>query len=230
MQRKNRLLLIGVILAVAATVMFDVLQVTANFLIAYAFTLIGIVALMAGALTLNRNRVQDIALVIAARSYLVLSLLFSFVVISLESFGAFRLPNLGFGVAHALLLAVFAIRAVSMAMGKEHIEAVEEKTAGEVLEIRTLMADVDAIVEKAKSLPEAEGGQVQKEIKSVYDAIRYSDPVSHADLGEYDEAIKNGVLKLKALVEAGDTASAAKICEQIRERVRERNNRVKAMK
>jgi signal transduction histidine kinase len=218
--------LIALIFASVASLFFLIArEITPLFWIAFAFALIGIGGFWFGAVYLLSNmRVYPWFAIFPAQllHYLIVEVLFSAVFVALEQFSVFRLPPVWFFLIHALIAAYFAVNLVLLKGGKEIIERrgaeVQEKTQA----LAFLLADVSAVLDRTP--------EMAKGIRPVAEALRYSDPMSHASLEAYENEIKDGVARLEqaALEKDGEKISA--LCITLLRQIKDRNNRAKLLK
>jgi len=229
MKNKIRIIVIGVILAVIFSLLFFLLPVTAHFIIAYVFALISILGLILSAIFLTRKGIrvpQDIPFLSTAWTYLIINLVVSIIGVGLQSFYS---PIILI-VVHILILAFFVVRIILLSGGKEYIDSREDKIAEDVFNIRMMLADLEAIKEKAANLPLEDREKVNKELGTIYDAIRYSDPISHPSLGEYDNEIKETIITLNEALVNGEIDGILNLSVKIQRQIKDRNNRVKILK
>lgn len=66
--------------------------------------------------------------------------------------------------------------------------------------------------------------------KEVYEAVRYSDPMSRSDLSGYESAIHTKFQQFSGAVRAGDAAGAQALESELLGLIKERNTRCKMMK
>ena len=105
--------------------------------------------------------------------------------------------------------------------GREIIESGEARVKSKVLVMRMMQADMEAVVRKH---PEHE-----KPLKQVSEALKYSDPMSHASLWVYDEQIRQSISEISNLT-GDDKAKIPAICETLLRQIADRNSMVRAMK
>ena len=134
----------------------------------------------------------------------------------------YQLPAAWFVLIHSITLAYFAIRLIMMKSGKEIIEQREAYVQEKTSSLQSLRVDLSAILEK---MPES-----ARELQSVLDAIRYSDPMSHASLLPYENGIKENVARLELAAGKKDTEEISSLCVALLRQIKDRNNRVKMMK
>ena len=173
---------------------------------------------------------QTIAFALTARSYLYVSLLFSIIGVALEMLGIYDIPSTAFGGAEAILLLVFAVRFNSMKSGEEMDDEAEDGAKEKKSKIRLLLIEIGAVAQKTKEMPSPAKESVQGDIKAVYNAILYSDPLSDDSLAECEQAIKESVGQLRKLVVEGDADAIKQLCSTIQEQVMDREERIKLLK
>ena len=210
-------------MALVASLFFMVLkEVTTLFLIAYGFALLGIAGFWAGNTYLIGN-VRSYhwvaAFPVTIWQYLLIELIFSAIIVVLEQTSLYRLPTAWFVLVHSIVLAFFAIRLIMLKSGKEVIEQrgayVQEKTSF----IQSLRVDLSAIREK---IPEN-----ARELQPVMDAVRYSDPMSHASLLTYENEIKDSLTQLEIAAAEKDKEKVSSLCVTLLRQIKERNNRLR---
>ncbi|GHS93212.1 hypothetical protein AGMMS50276_03020 [Synergistales bacterium] len=222
---KTHITLIVLVMAAVASLFFLVAEVTALFLIAYGFALLGIAGFWWGNMYLVDN-IKSYPWIAAFPAsilqYLTTEVIFSAVFVLSEQLSLFRLPPTWFFLIHAILLAFFVIRLIMLKSGKEIIEQRGKEVREKVQAISFLSADLSAILKKA---PEK-----AKDIQPVIDAIRYSDPMSHPSLAPFENDIKDSVVSLERAAEQNDGEKISSLCVTLLRQIKDRNNRVKMMK
>lgn len=225
MKDKKNVIIITAILVIVVSLLFLTVTVTANFIIAYIFALIGIAGLLLCTFTmLNKKGMYPwiAALPSAALTYLIIEIIVSAVVVVLEQLYVFALPFVWFIVIHVALLAIFSIRIVMLRGGAEHIEKTGEKVGPKVQHIKSLQADIELLISQT------DDAALQAKIKALAEMVRYSDPMSAPELAPLEQqlAIKVGELKA-SLADPEKAAIVIGVAEQILE---ERNKKCKLLK
>ncbi len=229
MNNKFRVIAIGIVLVVVISLLFLVVPVTTHFIIAYVFSLLGILGLILSTVLLagkNLNIPQSIPLFSTAWQYLLVNLLFSLAGNFLSEF----LSPLWFTLIHIFILAGFVIFLIVLSGGKEYIDQKNVRVKEKVLDIRVLLAHLDAIKDNLTELAADDRQVVEHELNTIYDALRYSDPISHARLTDYDNAIKESVILLDQAVSAGELETIKSVSLKIQKQIKDRNNQIKLMK
>jgi len=197
--KKQHILILGVLLAALAALLFFLLPITANLMISYVFWLIGILFLIASVYTLGakgKSLIMELPLFLQARSYLVLTAVISTIVLLLENLGLFTLPIAFHLAAQIAAILIVGVGVTKLTLGKSHIEAVDQKTADARNTLMSLITDVNALGSKVEELPGDVRPRVRKAIADVSDALRYSDPISTYAVKELDAEIASGVADL----------------------------------
>ena len=231
--KKQHILILGVLLAALAALLFFLLPVTANLVIAYVFWLIGIVFLVLSVYALeakSKSLVMELPLFLQARSYLLLTAVISAVVLLLENLGVFTLPFVLHLVAQAAALLVIGIQVTKLNLGKSHIEGVGAKAAEARNTLMSLVADVNTLKVKADELPADIRSKVKKAVTDVSDALRYADPVGVPAVMELDRKIAAGVAEFGRAIEAKKLDDILNFTKVLLTDIRERGERNKNAK
>lgn len=231
--KKQHIVILGVLLAALAALLFVLLPITANLVIAYVFWLIGIAFLLVSVFALgakDKSLLMELPLFLKARSYLVLTAVISGIVLLLENLGVFTLPFLLHLVAQVAAVLVIGIGVTQLNLGKSHIEAVGAKVAEARGALVNLVTDVNALKNRVEELPEDAQPKVRKAIADVSDALRYSDPISTPAVRELDGRIASGVAALGRAVSAKQADEALNLAKTLLADIKERNERNKNAK
>ncbi|NLX82381.1 MAG: hypothetical protein GXZ04_00975 [Clostridiales bacterium] len=231
--KKQHIVILGVLLAALAALLFVLLPITANLVIAYVFWLIGIAFLLVSVFALgakDKSLLMELPLFLKARSYLVLTAVISGIVLLLENLGVFTLPFALHLVAQVAAVLVIGIQVTQLNLGKSHIEAVGAKVAEARGALVNLVTDVNALKNRVEELPEDAQPKVRKAIADVSDALRYSDPISTPAVRELDGRIASGVAALGRAVSAKQADEALNLAKTLLADIKERNERNKNAK
>lgn len=87
-----------------------------------------------------------------------------------------------------------------------------------------------AIVEAENILARTTTTEIKEEVKKVYEALKYSDPMSTPVLDEIEQEIDNGLKELKNAVTCNDNAKVLSVTASILLNVKERNTKCKSLK
>lgn len=115
------------------------------------------------------------------------------------------------------------VMAQAQAVG-DMVESVDIKIRNKTFFIQSLTVDLDALMART------EIEEIRKEIKGVYDTVRYSDPVSMEELAGIETQITLKAGELAESVENSDIKSIKKEVKEIQILLNERNKKCKLLK
>lgn len=150
----------------------------------------------------------------------------TFVVVTIASalFMILNLPIVAMVVITVVILAFSAMGLVKKNAAREMVEATGEKIKKETAFIRLLTVDAEHLMSSAKT-PEIKGSA-----KKVYEAIRYSDPISNDALADVEAKIQYQFNAFSMAVKNGDTDLANSIATELTDLIDNRNKKCKALK
>ena len=137
------------------------------------------------------------------------------------------IPNLPNWIGVILCLAVLAFTAITVIKATaagDIVSGIDEKIESKTYFIKALTADAEALMSAAKT-PE-----LKAEVKKVYEAIRYSDPMSNAALEEINEQIQNQFSVFADAVKAEDFDLAFSYSDELIILIDNRNKKCKLLK
>ncbi len=123
-----------------------------------------------------------------------------------------------------IILAFNAIAVIKAGWAADAVSKVDERVAAQTSFIKNLIVDTESILSRAKS--EA----VKAECKKVYEAVRYSDPMSNDALSVIEAKITVKVDEFSSAVGTDDAEKAKEIADEIVILVADRNKKCKALK
>jgi len=123
-----------------------------------------------------------------------------------------------------IILAFNAIAVIKAAWAADAVSKVDERVAAQTSFIKNLIVDTESILSRAKS------DAVKTECKKVYEAVRYSDPMSNDALSVIEAKITVKVDEFSSAVGADDAEKAKEIAGEIIILVADRNKKCKAVK
>lgn len=135
-----------------------------------------------------------------------------------------NMPNWAGILICLIILAFTAIAVIKANVAGDVVARVDEKVKAQTSFIKNLIADTEGILARAKSEP------VKAECKKVYEAVRYSDPMSNDALSVIEAKITVKVDELATAVGADDAEKAKEIADEIVILVGDRNKKCKALK
>ena len=124
----------------------------------------------------------------------------------------------------AIVLVANVLSVVKATAAVEEIERVDEKIKEQTFFIKSLTVDADTLMASAKS--EA----VKAECRKVYEAIRYSDPMSHDALASVEAQITIQFHALSEAVEGDDADLVVAIVKNLMVLIEDRNKKCKLLK
>lgn len=127
-------------------------------------------------------------------------------------------------IVSIVVLAFNAIAVIKAAWAADTVGKVDEKVKAQTSYIKNLTVDTENILARAKSEP------VKAECKKVYEAVRYSDPMSNEDISVIEAKITVKVDDFSSAVGADDAEKAKEIADEIVILVDDRNKKCKALK
>lgn len=127
-------------------------------------------------------------------------------------------------IVSIVVLAFNAIAVIKAAWAADTVGKVDEKVKAQTSYIKNLTVDTENILARAKSEP------VKAECKKVYEAVRYSDPMSNEDISVIEAKITVKVDDFSSAVGADDAEKAKEIADEIVILVDDRNRKCKLLK
>lgn len=124
----------------------------------------------------------------------------------------------------AIILAFNAISVIKAAAASSIVDQVDEKIKTKISFIRSMTVEAESIMARAKS------DEVKAECKNVYEALRYSDPMSSPELAGIEAKITMKVDEFLSAVGADDKAKAKEIADEVVILVGEKNKKCKGLK
>ena len=137
------------------------------------------------------------------------------------------IPNLPNWIGVILCLAILSFTAISVIKATaagDIVSGIDEKIESKTSFIKALAADAEALMSGAKT-PE-----IKEEVKKVYEAIRYSDPMSNAVIAEINEQIQNQFSVFADAVKAEDSDLASSSSDELIILIDNRNKKCKLLK
>lgn len=123
-----------------------------------------------------------------------------------------------------LIAGYFIIACVNASTVANVVAEIDEKIKTKTAFIR------GAIVEAENIMARATTAEVKAETKKVYEALKYSDPMSNPALDDIEQEIDNGLKELKNAVTSNDSVTVIKVTVELLLLIKERNSKCKALK
>lgn len=137
------------------------------------------------------------------------------------------IPNLPYwlGVIGCLLVLAFAVTALMGAQaGASLVTDIDEEIKNNTFLIKSLTVDVESLMRKEVN------ADIKSELKKVYEAVRYSDPMSNDALSGIESQITLKMNELIESVEKGDINLVSKNAKEMIVLVNDRNRKCKLLK
>ncbi|MBQ7036473.1 MAG: hypothetical protein IJN74_03170 [Clostridia bacterium] len=137
------------------------------------------------------------------------------------------IPNLPNWVGIIVCFAVLGFTAVAVLKAKvagELVEAVDDKIKAQTFFIKSLTVDAESLMARAKS------ENVKAECKKVYEAVRYSDPMSNNALAPIENEITIKFAKLSDAVLNDNFETVSAFTDEIIILLGDRNKKCKVLK
>ena len=133
-------------------------------------------------------------------------------------------PNWLGAIVGAVVLVFTAVAVIKASAAADIVESVDKKVAEKTAFLRMATADAEVILASAKS------AEVKAECKKVYEALRYSDPMSNEALSVTEAKITVKLDELKSAVTADDAEKTKTAAEDPMMFMKEGNAKCKALK
>lgn len=127
-------------------------------------------------------------------------------------------------IVSVVILAFVAIATIKAQAAGDIVQAVEQKVKEQTFFIKNLTVDAQNLVSRANT-PES-----KNLINKVYEAIRYSDPMSNENLNEIDGRIGYEFRIFENAVKSGDMVAMENQAQELLILIDNRNNKCKALK
>lgn len=124
----------------------------------------------------------------------------------------------------AIVLAVNVLAVVKASAAVGEVERIDKKVKTQTFFIKSLTVDAETLMAKAKS------DSVKAECKKVYEAIRYSDPMSNDSLSSVESQITVKFAALSEAVERDDADSVTREANEVVILVGDRNKKCRLLK
>lgn len=134
------------------------------------------------------------------------------------------LPNWVGIIVCMIILAFCAVSVIKADAAADIVEQIDKKTAEKTSFIKSMTVKCEYITARAKS------DEIKKECKKVYEAVRYSDPMSADELAETEAEIERKLDEFKNAVEADNANEVKTLAGDVVALVGDRNRMCKGMK
>ena len=218
------LVVFNVITFVAANETVGLASVGSSFWVGYAFITIAFIGnLICSFLFFKEENKGKIFLIISiihlAYSALIVSLIVGAVAMAVP-----QIPYWIGVIVDVLVLAFYAIAIVKASAAANIVNDVEQKVNAQTFFIKVLTVDADSLMARAKS------DEMKAETKKVYEAIRYSDPMSNDALASIENQIQNEFNAFADAVKNNDIDLAKFSAHELVILINDRNKKCKLLK
>ena len=134
------------------------------------------------------------------------------------------LPNWVGALVCLLILVFCALALIKAAAAAELVADVDEKVSTQTQFIKNLTVDAEALCARAQS------DEAKAACKKVYEALRYSDPMSNDALAEVEDDITTKFSKFSEAVISGDLEAVATFANELVVLLDARNKKCKLLK
>lgn len=124
----------------------------------------------------------------------------------------------------AIVLAFSAVAVIKASTAVELVSEIDEKVKTQTLFLKSLTADAEGLINRAKS------ESVREQCRKVYEAARYSDPMSHDALAALEGEITVKFAALTEAVTADDTARVDELATTVTILLADRERKCKLLK
>lgn len=197
---------------------------TASFWIGYIFITLAFIGQLACAFfafkeTNLQKTFYNLSLFKTSYTGLVLTLIFGALCMIIST-----LPYYVGVILCAVVLAFNAIAVINATVAIGAVEKVDENIKVQTIFIKSLTVDAENLMARAKN------DEIKTECKKVYEAVRYSDPMSHDALASVESEITIKFAKLSEAVASEDAENVKAIAEEVVLLVGNRNRKCKILK
>lgn len=167
----------------------------------------------------NRKLFYNISLITVSYTGLVIMLMAGALCMAIPA-----LPYWVGVVVSVLTLGFTAIAIVKSSAAIEEVKHIDHKVTEQTLFIKSLTVAADALVASAVS------PDIKEQTKKIYNAIRYSDPMSNPALTETEAQISDKFSGFTSAVKTDDIDKAKAVADELLLLVRNRNQKCKLLK
>ena len=206
----------------AETVGFE--AVTASFWIGYVFITLAFIGNLVCSLLFfkeeNKNKVfLNLPIITISYSALCVSLIVGAVAMAVSS-----IPYWVGIIVDVLILAFYAIAILKASAAAEIVSDIDKKIKTQTFFIKSLTVDAETLIARAKS------DEIKAEAKKVYEAIRYSDPMSNEVLASVEAQITIKFNEFSQAVEDDSTDESKTKSAGLLILINDRNKKCKLLK
>jgi hypothetical protein len=228
MKIKMSISLIALILFAAFLILFLIIPASLNSIVAYIFANLGIILLWTSTVFLvgeDNNYPIYVQFPVEMRNYFILEIIFSFFVLLIQSL-VWELPWVAFLLIHFVILFIFIVRIIILYAGKKnYIDKINTDTNKNIQDKNQLLYEIDEI--KGLAIKNNVGTSF---INSVYETLKYSDPIKNDSSDNQEKQIQSYLKILKVSVEKENEKEIKQLCMEIKGLIEKRNKKIKENK
>lgn len=127
-------------------------------------------------------------------------------------------------IVDVIVVAFYAVAIIQSKASADIIDEIDTKIKAQTFFIKSLTVDAESLIARAKT------DDVKAETKKVYEAIRYSDPMSNNALAGIENQIQNKFNLFATAVTNDDAIIAKSLADEIVILVNDRNKKCKLLK
>lgn len=127
-------------------------------------------------------------------------------------------------VVSAIILVIFIAAVMLGGAGRKHVKSTEIQYAEKTSRMKSIKLSAKGLAQSSTD------GELKKELQRLEDEIRFSDPVTTADLDDIEAEIEEKVILLKKALATEEKEKVLVIVAELLKKVQERNERCKAGK
>lgn len=127
-------------------------------------------------------------------------------------------------IACAIVLAAVAIAIIKASIAADEVSAIDDKIKIQTFFIKSLTVDAEGLIARAQT------EEVKAECKKVYEAVRYSDPMSHEMLASTETQITIKFSELANAVNSNDIESVKSFAKEVVILIDDRNKKCRLLK
>ena len=127
-------------------------------------------------------------------------------------------------IACAIVLAVVAIAVIKASVAADAVSSIDDKIKTQTFFIKSLTVDAEGLIARAQT------EEIKSECKKVYEAVRYSDPMSHEMLASAETQITIKFSDLSSAVNESNVEAVKALAREVVILVDERNKKCRLLK
>lgn len=199
-------------------------NVTSSFWISYAFITLAFCGNLGCSFLFFREEKRNKAFLKIPALYLAFCALVLSLIVGAVAMTVSAIPYWVGIIIDMLVLAFYAMAITKAAAAADIINTVETKVNEKTSYIKTLSVEASSLISRANS------DETKALAKKVYEAIRYSDPMSVPELIEYEERIEREFFAFANSIKDNDIELATASADELINLLNDRNKKIELMK